>query len=462
MFDTESRKTLVACACVLSSAFALVYLPDVGHGLVKDDFGWIAHSSVRSWQDAVSLFRTAPTGFFRPVVSLSFSVNQRVCGLNPRCYGITNFLLAVACAIGVALLARAVSIRPGAALFSAALWIFNWHAINMAVLWISGRTALVFTLCATLGALALIARRSLLGVALISCAMFSREEGVLLPVILSAWFFIDARMRRDWMNFRAMIPTVMCLFAAGAVYLLLRSQSGALTAATAPEYYRFSFTAARLASNVPEYLDRSATFSAAALLLFVIVGKVRLRGVPPATAGTLWLGVVWWVGGFAITVFLPARSSLYACFPSVGVALVAGAIASLAWDGIAESRKRRLIVAGLTLPFLLWPVYYSRNQTSVREAELSQRTVAELQRIATARGAGTSVLLEDDRSERPSLQNSFGSGIQVAADLVVSPPIRVWILPPPEYAEPLGLAELSHHDVRLVLSNGVLREEPDR
>jgi hypothetical protein len=76
---------------VLSCAFALLYLPDVGHGLVKDDFGWIAHSAVRSWQDAVSLFRTAPTGFFRPVVSLSFAVNQRVCGLNPRCYGITNF-----------------------------------------------------------------------------------------------------------------------------------------------------------------------------------------------------------------------------------------------------------------------------------------------------------------------------------------------------------------------------------
>jgi hypothetical protein len=76
---------------VLSCAFALLYLPDVGHGLVKDDFGWIAHSAVRSWQDAVSLFRTAPTGFFRPVVSLSFAVNQQVCGLNPRCYGITNF-----------------------------------------------------------------------------------------------------------------------------------------------------------------------------------------------------------------------------------------------------------------------------------------------------------------------------------------------------------------------------------
>jgi len=46
MFDlaVESRRTLVACVGVLFGAFALVYLPDVGHGLLKDDFGWIAQS----------------------------------------------------------------------------------------------------------------------------------------------------------------------------------------------------------------------------------------------------------------------------------------------------------------------------------------------------------------------------------------------------------------------------------
>src|SRR5580765_5851327 len=160
MFDAagESRRTLILCVCVLSCAFALVYLPDVGHGLLKDDFGWIAQSSVRSWQDVIALFRTAPTTYFRPVVSLSFAINRPVCALDSRCYGITNFCLAIACAIGVGLLARAVSVRAGAALFSAAIWIFNWHGINMAVLWISGRTALILTLFATFGLLALIAR----------------------------------------------------------------------------------------------------------------------------------------------------------------------------------------------------------------------------------------------------------------------------------------------------------------
>jgi hypothetical protein len=460
---SESRGTLVLCVCVLSCAFALVYLPDVGRGLLKDDFGWIARSAVRSWRAAAALFRTAPTNdFFRPVVTLSFAVNRPICGLDSRCYGITNFCLALACAIGVALVAKALSIRAGAALFSAAVWIFNWHGINMAVLWISGRTALMLTVCAAFGVLALICRRSALGVALISCAIFSKEEGVLLPVMIGAWLFIDARIRRDWTTLRAMLPPVLCLFAADAVYLLLRSQSGAVTNATAPEYYRFSFTAARLASNLPEYLDRSATFAAVALLLFFIIGKVRWRAMPPEITSALCLGVVWWVGGFAITIFLPGRSSLYALFPSVGIALIAGAIASALWDGIAESRKRRLIIAGLLLPLLLWPVYHSRNRPAVREAELSQRTLAALQRVATARGAGTSVLLEDDLSERPSLDNAFSSGIQVAADLFIYPPIRVRISTPNDDAEPPGSTDPPSYDVRLVLSNGALREVSSR
>ena len=426
---------------------------------MRDDFGWIAHSSVGAWQDVARLFLTAPTGFFRPVVSLSFAANQWACGPWAWCYGMVNFSLAVACAVAVALLARALSLRTGAALLAAALWLFNWHGINMAILWTSGRTALLLTLCATLGMVALVAGRSLVGVALIAGAMFSKEEGVLLPLIVAAWLIVDARIRSDWSRVRRLAPAVLCTFAADALYLLLRSQSGALTASTAPDYYRFSFTLGRLAVNLPEYLDRSITLSAAIMLLYIVAGRVRLRSVPPATASVLSLSLVWWIGSFAITMFLPLRSSLYALLPSVGAALAAGAIASLTWDSIAASRQRHLIAAGVMVPFLLWPVYHARNRRSVREADLSRLTLAELQRIATARGPGTSVLLEDDESAQPSLHNAFGSGVQLAADISVSPPIRVWLSPlSDERVAPD--ARPSRYDVRLVMSNGLLSEQP--
>jgi hypothetical protein len=461
-FMPEGRRTLALCAGVLFCAFTLIYLPDLGHGFVSDDFGWIAQSSVRSVHDAIALFRTAPSGFFRPMVSLSFAANRHICGLDSRCYGMTNFCLAIGCAIGVGLLARRLALRAGAALFASALWIFNWHGINMAVLWISGRTALVFTLFAAFGVLAVLGRRSVLGVVLIACAIFSREEGVLLPVILGAWLLVDGRIRRDWRNVGRVLPVVVCTLAIDALYLLLRSHSGALTAATAPEWYRFSFTVARLAANLPDYIDRSATASVAVLLLFLLAGRVRVRTLPPAAASAAAFGIIWWIGGFAITIFLPGRSSLYACFPSVGVALMAATMASLAWDGIPKPRQRQLVLAGLTLPFLLWPVYHSRNRTAVREADLSRRTLAELQRIASTRGAGTPVVLEDDPSERPSLDNSFSGGIQLAADLLISPPIRVRIAEAMETGAPPAFPGLPRREVRLVLSNGALTEEPDR
>ena len=43
-----------AAAGLLLAAFLVIYLPDVGHGFIKDDFGWIAGSQVTSAYDVVS------------------------------------------------------------------------------------------------------------------------------------------------------------------------------------------------------------------------------------------------------------------------------------------------------------------------------------------------------------------------------------------------------------------------
>ena len=41
---------------ILVFAISIVYLPDVGHGFVKDDFGWIAKSHIASWSDVQAAF----------------------------------------------------------------------------------------------------------------------------------------------------------------------------------------------------------------------------------------------------------------------------------------------------------------------------------------------------------------------------------------------------------------------
>ena len=73
-------------------AFAAIYLPDLGHGFVRDDFGWIESSRIESPLDLVRVFTHQP-GFYRPLVSLMFSVDYAIWGLDPHGYAATNVVL---------------------------------------------------------------------------------------------------------------------------------------------------------------------------------------------------------------------------------------------------------------------------------------------------------------------------------------------------------------------------------
>ena len=59
---------------VLLALFSAIYLPDLGHGFVKDDYGWIAASRVRSLPELAHLY-TTNVGFYRPLVSTTFAVD---------------------------------------------------------------------------------------------------------------------------------------------------------------------------------------------------------------------------------------------------------------------------------------------------------------------------------------------------------------------------------------------------
>jgi hypothetical protein len=192
----------------------------------------------------------------------------------------------------------------------------------------------------------------------------------------------------------------------------------------------------------------------------LIVGRPRRVSVGAAERQILLQCAIWWVGSLAITMFLPVRSSLYACWPAVAAALGAAAVASGAWRHVDEPHRLRAVLAGLAVPFLLWPIYHARNRALVREAELSTQTLSALQQVARNGSAGLVVRLRDDRSHRPSLDNAFGGGLQAAADLVVRPQIFVWLDPPP-VGGPIALTtKPAHVDLTLTLENGQLVREP--
>src|SRR5687768_5958128 len=234
----------VAAASAMAGAFALIYLPDVGHGFISDDFRWVVASRSESPGDLIALL-SANTGFYRPIVSWSFAADHAIWGTAAFGYGLTNLLLCFTTAAALFALARRVALPPAAALVAVGVWLFNFHAVNMAVLWLSGRTALLVSLFSIGSAHAMLGRRFILAGVLSLLAMLSKEEAVALPALLSVLTLSERRARA--------LAQTWPLWAALAVYLGLRLQSGAFWAGDAPSYYQFSFAPGLLARNVLEY-----------------------------------------------------------------------------------------------------------------------------------------------------------------------------------------------------------------
>ena len=424
-----------ASVCALAGGLfvVLIYIFDVGHGFVKDDFVWILTSRVEGLDD-IRRLAGAATGFFRPVVSLSFALNHAWFGIQPIGYGLTNLALLLACLFTLMALMRALGIGRGVAVGVALLWALNFQGINMAVLWISGRTALLVTLFSTAAAWAWTRERRLTAALLAMTAMWSKEEAFALPAILTAWSVLDSR-RRPLEALRRTWP----LWAVAAASLAARATSGAYTPASAPSYYRYQFGIATFIENLVAYADRVGTTALGALLVFwLAAGAPGLRRSSAVSADgqgdsrrLIAKGAIWLTLMLAPTILLPVRSSLYAVLPSVGVMLLVGHFVERIVLCAAPGALRRAVVVVSVLFIGLLPVYRARNARYVNEAELSASIVAELTRIASSRKEGGLVLIQDVRDARPTAEQALGALADRAAFLATNGKLRAWIDPPP-------------------------------
>jgi len=129
------------------------------------------------------------TGYYRPLVSLSYALDHWIHGNNPVGFRLTNLLLHLAvCLSLLAFLRRHVA----DGIFTlAAVLVFALHPVNTeAVAWISSRNNIMAALFSVL-ALDFYARRGgyslLLSVLFFALALFSKEYGVMLLPMLFAW-----------------------------------------------------------------------------------------------------------------------------------------------------------------------------------------------------------------------------------------------------------------------------------
>jgi hypothetical protein len=363
-------------------------------------------------------------GFYRPLVTLSFAVDRGMWKLNPLGYAITNVTLLVADAGLLFVLARRLSLSSAAALFAVAAWTFNFHGINMALLWISGRTALLLCLFSLAAVLAWLRGRDGTAALLTLAAMLCKEEAVMLPPLLLLTDVIAGGDRgvRSGSTLAAAIRS-WPLWVAAAVYLIVRAQSGAFGMSDAPEYYRLTFDPRVLIKNAAEYLDRGATWAVVAAMLASSFVPRRIQ-LQAEEWRVIRFGAVWFVLMFAVTVFVPARSSLYAVTPSIGSALAAAALASRAQRAAAH----RFAVAAAVLiaaVALLIPVYRVRNHGLVEPADLSAQALAELQSAAQHRPDVREIVLLDEPGANVTLDDAFGALAADAGHLFISPDVHV-------------------------------------
>ncbi|HEV3059871.1 MAG TPA: hypothetical protein VGY48_16590 [Vicinamibacterales bacterium] len=411
---SESRFiTLTAMVGILFAA--AVYLPDLGRGFVKDDFRWLADARVVLSEPARVIRPDAPN-FFRPLVTASFAADYTLFGIDPRAYGFTNFVLYLACIAGIWRLLRESGVGGPAACVGTFAWALNPHGINMALVWISGRTSLMLTLFAVSSAAAFLRGQRVMAAAALFAALLSKEEATVLPFVLGVWIVAlrreDPRLR--WRDAVALIAPL-------AAYFALRNSTSALTFASAPLFYRPTTDVHVLAGNVLEYVDRGGTiFLAIAAAARLVYGGA---GVPATPRRQLAAGIAWFVGGYAITVWLPVRSSLYAVFPSVGSALLCAAVvdAMRVPDRERGHRDARL-GAALASCLLLVPVYSHRNARWVEPARLSARVVQELTEQPPVAQTPGIVVFEDEPEPYATFDHALGSLATVAVRVVTNLP----------------------------------------
>lgn len=416
---------------------AAVYLPDIGRGFVKDDFGWVEQGRAALAHPTDPLL-SPPPGFYRPLVTFTFAADYALHGGHPRPYGFTNLLLYFGCVASLWLLLQSLSLPPVAATVGTLVWAVNPHGINMALVWISGRTSLCLTLSAVLSAIAVVRRRYAWVAIFVGCALVSKEEAVALPAILLG---LHATLVRNDDSGRFPPPLVLGLGVPTALYLAFRLHTSAFTPFSAPHFYRFSFALPLVFRNIGEYADRAGTAAVVTMAIAAVTCWQRPR-LRPDRRRLVVAGMLWIVGGFVLTVFLPVRSSLYAVFPSVGAAVICAVVLEGMLDADKEQKATvRLAVVLAASLLALVPAYRARNGRYVEPARFSERALRIISAdAAVARTDGT-ILLHDIDDPTASFVSAFGTFATDAVRLRTGRNVTIWIDPPPGDWDIAGLRQ---------------------
>jgi hypothetical protein len=207
-----ARKDLLLCLAI-GFIVAAAFSPTLANGFTNfDDNAYLTDNPlVRSLAPANirRIFTTTrPHTIFVPLVTLTFALEYRLWGLDPRGFHAINLLLHIFNALLVFLLIRTVSRSPAKAFFTSLL--FAIHPLRVeSVAWITERKDLLFTFFFLLALLFYLrylkkdsGRDYLATLFLFALAVLAKVNALVLPAVLMLmdWKFENKVSRKRWLE----------------------------------------------------------------------------------------------------------------------------------------------------------------------------------------------------------------------------------------------------------------------
>jgi hypothetical protein len=164
-------------------------------------------------------------------------------------------------------------------------------------------------------------------------------------------------------------------------------------------------------------------------MLLLVAGFWRVVPAIDARQRRLLAAALLWLGcGFAVTLFVPVRSSLYAVFPSVGIALACGVVV----DGIRKAAATdpslgRLTMGLAAVLIAALPIYRDRNGRYVEPARLSERALRTIAPHAAVMSEGSVIVLHDVDDPASNFAGAFGTFASDAVRMRAGHDVTVWI-----------------------------------
>lgn len=411
--SVERREILVQAVLVVLLAL-LAFANTLSNGFVGTDRAAIVEGKAllrsgtelaRAFAKPAWTFREASStgkgGYFRPVSSISYTIDHAFYGKRPAGYHATNAVLHAAASLLLFLLLRRLFARSRVPLLAALL--FAVHPIHTeAVAWISGRGGLLSAL-GVIAALLLYTRwgehraYAVGSLAAGALALGSKECAIVLPLLV---LLVRARLRKEdepFFSWRregsffllALAYAALRLSALGTVGTGAARDAG--TAVLAPTmlrviagYVRLLFLPHPLHTNDAVRLSVSAlepgVFFSLLFLAAVVVGFLRLgRQRIEVPFGLLWLGITL-LPFLNVLPILQFRAERFLYLPSAGFLVAAAALLDR-WGGRIVGRGKKLglepgeaVTAALVLVLAFGTV--ARNRTWKDDTTLYTDTLA--------------------------------------------------------------------------------------